>query len=142
MFLSSSVRKTILQLANNYKPRPRTPMRRRVPDYLSVSRQVSLVSYTFLGTVYLSKYVKRKRKGSPSPLYFSQSEIHYSECCNLKTFIMLYNSINRLLYDTNENIKKKNGLTAKTKTQLKMDSLLHIGKIEENLLRSIRTYTP
>lgn len=136
MFLSSSVRKTILQLANNYKPRPRTPMRRRVPDYLSVSRQVSLVSYTFLGTVYLSKYVKRKRKGSPSPLYFSQSEIHYSECCNLKTFIMLYNSINRLLYDTNENIKKRNGLTAKTKT------LLHIGKIEENLLRSIRTYTP
>lgn len=136
MFLSSSVRKTILQLANNYKPRPRTPMRRRVPDYLSVSRQVSLVSYTFLGTVYLSKYVKRKRKGSPSPLYFSQSEIHYSECCNLKTFIMLYNSINRLLYDTNENIKKRNGLTAKTKT------LFHIGKIEENLLRSIRTYTP
>lgn len=54
---------------------------------------------------------------------------------------MLYNSINRLLYDTNENIKKK-GLTAKTKTQLKMDLQLHIGKIEENLLRSIRTYAP
>ena len=125
-------------------------MRRRVPDYLSLFRQVSLVSYTFLGTVYLSKYVKKKKKkqkrkkkrnGSPSPPYFNQSEIHHFECCNLKTFIMPYSSINRLLYDTNENNKKK-ALTAKKKTRLKMDLKLHIGKIEENLLHSIRTYVP